>query len=69
MKTHVVTPGRATILLLTAGAFLLAGCHSNSNPVVNGCTTKRQAQLDSARTPADSGRILAQQVPAGGTGC
>ena len=69
MQPHILTPGRATLLLVAAGAFLIAGCHSNSNPVVSECPTKKQAQLDSATTAADSGRILARQVPAGGTGC
>jgi hypothetical protein len=69
MQSHILTPGRATLLLVATGAFLVAGCHSNSNPVMTGCPTKKQAQLDSAKTAADSGRILAQQVPEGGTGC
>lgn len=70
MSNTVLTPGRAMLLVVATGAMLVAGCHSKSNPVVNGCmSSMTRAKLDSAKTAADTSRVLAREVPAGGTGC
>ena len=70
MSNTVLTPGRAMLLAVATGAILVAGCHSKSNPAVDGCqTSMTRAKLDSAKTAADTNRILAREVPEGGTGC
>ncbi|MGH7524294.1 MAG: hypothetical protein ACREK8_08315 [Gemmatimonadales bacterium] len=70
MSSTMLTPGRAMLLVVATGAMLVAGCHSKSNPVVDGCTTSMsRAKLDSAKTAADTNRVLAREVPVGGTGC